>query len=147
MITVFYDGHCPLCATEMDMLREADSQGKLALEDIHASDFAQRYPEIDMEEADRILHGLDDKGQLILGLDVTVAAWLAVDKKRWLAALRWPLISWFADRVYLFFARYRKGISSLLMGAPSCSSNNACEVKTPKTKANCVRNTDEDAEF
>ena len=146
-ITVFYDWHSPLCTAEMDMLREADTQGKLALEDIHASDFSQRYPKIDRESADRVLHGLNDEGQLILGLDVTVAAWSAVGKKRWLAILRWPVVGWFADRVYLFFAKYRKGISSFLTGAPHCSSNDACQVNIQKTKPNCFRNADEDAEF
>jgi predicted DCC family thiol-disulfide oxidoreductase YuxK len=30
--------------------------------------------------------------------------------------LRWPIISWFADRAYNFFARHRYTISYLLTG-------------------------------
>ena len=50
MLTIFYDGHCPLCAAEMQTLQSLDTQKKLQLEDIHADSFSERFPYIDKVE-------------------------------------------------------------------------------------------------
>ena len=55
-LTIFYDGRCPLCATEMKQLRQLDDAAKLRLEDINRPDFKQRFPHINPVEADRVLH-------------------------------------------------------------------------------------------
>lgn len=136
-LTLFYDSYCPLCAQEMDELRRLDSRSqnpRLAFEDIHADDFQSRYPEIDPVAADRILHARYDDGRMIYGLDVTHQAWRLVGKKRWLALLRWPVLRWFADMGYRFFARNRYGISFLLTGRRRCepcgkSPANHCELR------------------
>ncbi|ETX10062.1 thiol-disulfide oxidoreductase [Marinomonas ushuaiensis DSM 15871] len=112
MLTIFYDGNCPLCTAEMDKLQRLDNQNQLILEDIHNIDFNERFPHIDPVQADRILHGQLQNGEIIKGLDVTCLAWKLVDKHKWIQILRWPLIRVFADFGYLFFARYRHSISS-----------------------------------
>ena len=119
-LTLFYDSYCPLCATEMKMLEELDVKRNLIFEDIHSENFETRFPSIDPEAADRILHGQFENGALIYGLDVTHQAWRAVGKKPWLAILRWPLIRWFADIAYLVFAKNRYSISWLLTGKKRC---------------------------
>lgn len=119
-LTLFYDSYCPLCAAEMDMLRDLDTNGNLSLVDIHDDDFATRFPTIDPVAADRVLHGLYDDGTMIYGLDVTHQAWRAVGKKPWLAMLRLPIIRWFADMGYLVFANNRYTISWLLTGKKRC---------------------------
>lgn len=121
-LTVFYDGHCPLCVVEMRQLRRLDVDGKLCLEDIHAADFSARYPDIDPTAADAILHGRYADGMLIFGLDVTHQAWACVGRKPWLAVLRWPLVRPLADRAYLLFARHRYRISWWLTGRRRCVS-------------------------
>ncbi|MCB5162714.1 thiol-disulfide oxidoreductase DCC family protein [Marinomonas algarum] len=120
MLTIFYDGHCPLCAAEMNTLRSLDTQKKLHLEDIHAENFSEAFPHIDPIEADRVLHGQLDDGRIIKGLDVTCLAWKLVGKHKWMQVLRWPVIRFFADKSYLFFARYRHQISSFVSGKPRC---------------------------
>lgn len=147
-ITIFYDSRCPLCAEEMKQLRKADVGGVLRLEDLHQHHFTQRFSQIDPQRAMAILHGLNSRGELVLGLDVTVMAWSAVGKHRWLAVLRWPGIRWFADKAYLFFAKHRQALSSLF-GKVSCSEG-SCYVPAKRNSTapkNCVRNVDEDAEF
>lgn len=146
--TVFYDGTCPLCSAEVDMLKNYDKEGRLNLENIHASDFSSRYPHIDVKAADRILHGQGPDGKVLLGLDVTAKAWKLVGKKPWIQVLRWPIIRWFADKTYLFFAKHRMRISSLLMGNQVCDlANSRAPAKRNKSTMNCVRSVDEDAEF
>jgi predicted DCC family thiol-disulfide oxidoreductase YuxK len=113
-LRIFYDSLCPLCSAEIKQLKALDTNDELAFEDIHAVDFIQRYPYVDQLRAYRILHGQLSNGDMIYGLDVTCLAWKTVGKHRWLAILRWPLIRWFTDMAYLFFARYRNTIASLL---------------------------------
>ncbi|WP_028021993.1 thiol-disulfide oxidoreductase DCC family protein [Enterovibrio calviensis] len=143
-LTVFYDGSCPLCVAEMDQLRALNTQNHLRFEDILAEDFQSRYPTIDPAAASNVLHGLlsdtdqlnDADGQLLLGLDVTHKAWSLVGKKRWIAVLRWPVIRWFADRAYLFFARNRYHISYLFTGKSRCEpcSKGACDLPRSSSK-------------
>jgi predicted DCC family thiol-disulfide oxidoreductase YuxK len=111
---------------EINQLRAYDICDQLSFEDIHAPDFVKRYPYIDHVKANRILHGQLSDGQMVYGLDVTCMAWKMVGKHGWLSVLRWPVIRWFADHAYLFFARYRNTISSLVTGKKSCQS---CKVK------------------
>lgn len=122
MLTIFYDGYCPLCTAEMNLLRDLDNQKKLILEDIHAADFSERFPHIDPIQADKILHGQLQNGEVIKGLEVTCLAWKLVGKHKWMQVLRWPVIRLFADLGYLFFARYRHSISSFVTGKPRCTS-------------------------
>ncbi|TNF35281.1 MAG: DUF393 domain-containing protein [Gammaproteobacteria bacterium] len=121
-LTLFYDAKCPLCLAEMQQLKACDMQGKLVFENIHAPDFKQRYPYIDPDYANRILHGQLESGKIIKGLDVTHMAWSMVGKHKWLAILRWPMVRKIADVVYLVFARHRYRISRLLTGKPRCDS-------------------------
>ena len=119
-LTIFYDGQCPLCMTEINQLKKLNHKSKLAFVNLHDEDFIQHYPHIDLVHAKRIIHGETDDGIILLGLDVTCTAWALVKKHRWLKLLRWPLVRNIADLVYLLFARYRHRISKLIMDKQAC---------------------------
>ena len=119
-LTIFYDGGCPLCVSEMRHLSQLDREQKIRLENIYADDFSQRFPHINQQQADRILHGQLASGELIYALDVTYEAWSLVGKRHWVAPLRWPLVKQVAHLFYLVFARYRAPISKLLTGSDRC---------------------------
>lgn len=106
-LTVFHDGQCPLCRMEIQALKKRDQHNRLRFEDIHAADFVKRYPHISRERADERLHGQLADGQMLYGLDVTVAAWQRVGSHRWLAITRLPILRQITDLVYLGFARIR----------------------------------------
>ena len=55
-LTMYFDGICPLCVAEVKQLRTLDADGNLRFEDIHAQDFINRYPHINREAANRVLH-------------------------------------------------------------------------------------------
>jgi predicted DCC family thiol-disulfide oxidoreductase YuxK len=129
ILTIFYDSYCPLCSAEINQLKAYDSDNQLSFEDIHAVDFVQRYPYVDKLKANKLLHGQLNNGGMIYGLDVTCMAWKTVGKHRWLSILRWPVIRWFADLAYLFFARHRNRISSLLTGNKKDIECKSCKVK------------------
>ena len=126
-LTIFYDGRCALCAKEIKSLKELDRNNRITFADIFAHDFAKNYASVNVEEANRVLHGMKDTGELIYGLDVTVLAWTLVGKGKWVAPLRWPIVKQIADVVYIFFARNREQISRLIM--PS-STVTKCEFKS-----------------
>ena len=129
-LKIFYDGLCPLCSAEINQLRAYDINNQLAFEDIHAADFGKRYPDIDQVRANRVLHGQVADGDLIYGLDVTCMAWKTVGKHRWLSVLRWPGIRWFADLVYLFFARHRNLIAGFFGGNGTNLECQSCKIRS-----------------
>ena len=124
ILTIYYDGHCPLCMKEMLLLKRHDNKKTILFIDLHNDNFSKEYPHINTSEAIRILHGQLNTGELLLGLDVTCKAWSLVGKHKWLAILRWPLIRTVADLIYRVFARYRSKISYLLTGNKTCNSCN-----------------------
>ncbi|MGF1832354.1 thiol-disulfide oxidoreductase DCC family protein [Photobacterium sanguinicancri] len=120
-LTVFYDGTCPLCSKEMAALAARDKQHFIQTVDIYSDAFSA-YPQIDANAANTVLHALDDKGQLLLGLDVTHRAWQIVGRGWLYAPLRWPLIKPLADRFYLYFAKNRYRFSYWFTGKSRCDS-------------------------
>ena len=114
ILTIYYDAHCPLCLAEMQQLKSYDKNESINFVNLHAENFSERHPHINRKKAMKILHGQLHTGELLLGLDVTCKAWNLVGKHKWLVIVRWPVISIFADAAYLFFARYRNRISSLV---------------------------------
>ena len=120
-LIIFYDGGCPLCVKEMRHLKRLDKEGRIQFENVNEPDFSQRYPQVDVAKANQYLHGQVSSGDMIYGLDVTHEAWSLVGKGWIIAPLRWPIIRWFADKTYLFFARNRNRISKLLTGKERCA--------------------------
>ncbi|KKN34044.1 hypothetical protein LCGC14_0797660 [marine sediment metagenome] len=121
ILTVFYDGHCPLCVKEIKALKSYDVNNKLSLIDLNMDNFYSVYPHIDITAAQKKLHGQLADGTMLYGLDVSILAWKTVEKHQWLTVLHWPLIKPVANMAYRFFARYRHQIAFLLTGKKRCS--------------------------
>lgn len=113
MLTIFYDGNCPMCTTEMQHLKKNDPDNLISLVDIHQKYFEVLYPTVNFVDAMRILHG-HYNGQLLLGLEVTHRAWTLVGKGFWVAPLNWPVFKTMSHWLYLAIANYRHQISSCL---------------------------------
>lgn len=119
-VRLFYDGLCPLCRMEIEHLRKLNTAGNLELQDINAQDFSERFPHIDPQAANAMLHAEYADGTMVYGVDATCAAWHAVGKGHWFAFLRWPLIKPVADFFYRIFARHRHRISAWVTRQPRC---------------------------
>lgn len=126
-LTIFYDGTCPICAREMQALKQRDKENLIKLVDIYSDEFSL-YPHIDANKASTILHALDQDQKLLLGLDVTHRAWQLVGKGWLYAPLRWPGIKLLADWCYIKFANNRYTISKWLTGRRKCD-NGQCSKK------------------
>lgn len=121
--TLFYDGACPLCAREIAHLKRLDTQQHIKFEDVNQTHFSTRYPWLPREQALQILHGRTGDGEIVRGLDVTVAAWSLVGRKHWVAWLRWPLIKPLTDFAYRLFAKHRHLVARLLTRDKTCQCN------------------------
>lgn len=119
-LTVFYDATCPLCVKEMKALGKHDELERIKTVDIFSQE-VKDYPQIDPQRASDILHAIDEKGTLLLGLDAAHRAWQLVGRGWLYAPLRWRGVKPVADWLYLQFARHRYLISRLLTGQSRCN--------------------------
>jgi predicted DCC family thiol-disulfide oxidoreductase YuxK len=123
MLTIFYDGQCPMCSTEIRHLKKYDKDNLIKAVDIHKKDFASLYPEINFHQAMQILHATY-QGKLLLGLEVTHRAWTLVGKGFWVAPLNWPGMKTVSHWGYLGLAKYRHQISACLTKLPGIKTDN-----------------------
>ena len=134
ILTVFYDGYCPLCSLEMHKLKQADDKNLINLVNLHQDGFHTHYPYIQFNKAMAILHG-EYQGQILLVLDVTHRAWTLVGRGMWVAPLQWPVIKQISHACYLLVAKYRHPISNFLHRRFGLG-NSTCEQGTCYGKAN-----------
>lgn len=120
LLTLFYDGTCPLCVKEMNAIHKKDKLKQIKTVDINGRDFVA-YPHVDYDRANAILHGFDAQGRLLLGLDAAYQAWALLGRGWMYAPLRWPVIRPMADKAYLVFARNRYRISKWFTGKEKCN--------------------------
>ncbi|REL25823.1 DUF393 domain-containing protein [Thalassotalea euphylliae] len=131
-LILFYDGNCPLCLREINALAKRDTQGNIQFEDLHQSDFGNRFPDINRFHALQIIHAKLG-AEVITGVDVIYHAWRLVGKERWVRPLTWPLINPLAKLGYRIFAKYRHPISRLY--AKLTQQSEQCNSCTRETKS------------
>ena len=115
--TLYYDGQCPLCVSEMDRLRRLKGP-ELSLRDIHALDTELDHDvdthtaatcNTDRPDRDtllRVLH-LERDGVFLTGVDANVAAWQHT-RFGWLWRwMTWPLLRPVVEIAYNRWARWR----------------------------------------
>jgi predicted DCC family thiol-disulfide oxidoreductase YuxK len=105
--TLFYDGRCPLCASEIEQLRKTRGPA-LKLVDIHQMPEGDDTPTKD--QLLRVLHLRRADGSWLTSADANVVAWEGTLHGKLLSVLRWPLLRHLADGVYALWAlwRYRR---------------------------------------
>lgn len=137
-LTIFYDACCPLCVAEMKKLARLDKNQNLSLINIHSPSDMANYPNVDVTLANQYLHAINHKGQMLFGLDVTLAAWQIVDKGWLVHPLKWRWLRFFADPFYMWFAKHRFTLSRILTGKRRCE---ACEI-IPQPKRDTTQGAD-----
>ena len=119
-LAVFYDASCPMCASEMQALKERDREAKLELVDCSAPDFDETVlAGTGITRADLMarIHARDAHGRWLVALDVFEATYRAAGLER--AARLWgargtrPVL----DPLYRWVARRRQLLSRLGAGS------------------------------
>lgn len=113
-LTLYFDGACPFCRTEMVRVSGWDTAGRLAFVDIAAPGFDPAELGLTMADLGREVVSRTATGELLIGIDTIWTAYALVGRA-WLA---WPLrvpglrcvLAW----LYRGFARHRYLFSRLL---------------------------------
>ncbi|MEM6329425.1 MAG: DUF393 domain-containing protein [Planctomycetota bacterium] len=106
-VEVFFDGDCPLCLREINMLRRMDKAEKIRFTDIAAEGFDTAAVGIDMPTLMAEIHGRLPTGEIITGVEVFRRLYSAVGLGWAVAPTRWPGVRQVLDIAYRFFAKYR----------------------------------------
>ena len=104
--TLYYDGACPVCSTEIDKLAKF-SKGRIILKNIHelGSDEARPNKELLLSR----LHLKTADGKWITGLKANIRAWHHTPFGYLWRMLDWPLINLVSHRCYEYWLRRRNG--------------------------------------
>lgn len=103
---VFFDGDCPLCKREINMIRRKDKHHRLILTDISATDF--RPPEgFTLDELMRSIHGKMPTGEYVLGVEVFRQIYRRLGFARTVRFSQTPGIGTLLNAGYFAFAKLR----------------------------------------
>lgn len=107
-IKILFDGECPLCRREIDLLARIDGgRNRLAFEDISSDEFdAARYG-LEIRAVHERIHGVLADGRVVEGVEVFRRAYSAIGLGWLVAPTRWPILRQLADVLYRWFARNR----------------------------------------
>jgi len=113
-LTLFYDGACPLCQAEIVFLSGRNQSNLLGFVDINSAQFDPQKVGVSCEDALAAMYGQFASGKLIQGVAVFPEAYRRAKLPRmaWFFSIK--LLQPFLKLAYLFFARNRHAISSLL---------------------------------
>ena len=107
-IEVFFDGDCPLCLREVNLLRKLDKESqRIRFTDIQAADFVPASVGLTFPDLMRRIHGRLPTGELVEGAEVFRRLYAAVGFRRAVAVSRWPGVSQLVDAGYSLFAKNR----------------------------------------
>lgn len=111
-IEVFFDGDCPLCRREINVLRRWDRREKIRFTDISSPDFQAAAVGLTDETLMAQMHGRLADGTWLRGVEVFRRMYAAVGFGPLVLLSRLPLVSQVLDWAYAVFARNRWRLTS-----------------------------------
>ncbi len=106
-IEVFYDGGCPLCLREINLLKRWDRLGKIKFTNLDDPAFLSIPIDKTYDELMAQMHGRLPDGTWIQGVEVFRRLYAAVGFGPLVWLSRWPIISQLLDLGYVMFAKNR----------------------------------------
>lgn len=128
-LTLYFDGDCPLCAREIQLLRRRADPQRLQLVDISVDDFNASAVGHSKEALQNRLHACFADGQWVTGLDATLWSWRAAGLDRWATPLTWKPLRPLLELGYRVFCRLRPHLNWIPHpeGSRRCSDNQ-CDI-------------------
>jgi predicted DCC family thiol-disulfide oxidoreductase YuxK len=110
-LTVFFDGSCPLCRSEIGLYRTCAGADRVAFVDVAAAEAGNVASCLDKTSALARFHVQTADGQLHSGAAGFAQLWLTLPGWRWLGRITMlPGIRTFAEAAYRGFLYIRPGI-------------------------------------
>ncbi|MEC8861802.1 MAG: DUF393 domain-containing protein [Planctomycetota bacterium] len=106
-VEVFFDGDCPLCRREIDLLKWMDRRRRIRFTDIAAKGFSPEQHGKTMDDLMAEIHGRMPDGRWIVGVEVFRQLYRALGLGVFVGITRVPGISHSLDLAYQFFAKRR----------------------------------------
>jgi predicted DCC family thiol-disulfide oxidoreductase YuxK len=106
-VEVFYDGDCPLCVREIDMLRHRDRHERIRFTNIAANGFDAGSVGVSPKALMARIHGRLPDGTMIDGVEVFRRLYAAVGFEHAVRLSRLPGFAPILDAVYDAFAKRR----------------------------------------
>jgi predicted DCC family thiol-disulfide oxidoreductase YuxK len=116
-LTLLYDGGCPLCVREVNLLKRRDharngDRPQLAFVDIDRPDYdPSTYSGISYREAMGRIHAITAEGEVLRDVAVFQRAYALIGLGWLYAPTRWPLVRPLADAAYGLWAAGRLRIT------------------------------------
>jgi predicted DCC family thiol-disulfide oxidoreductase YuxK len=108
MIKVFYDGKCNLCSNEINYYRRIARSGIFDWQDITLLNSHFIKTGIKTSDALKMLHVIDNKNILHIGVDAFIVIWNNLSYWRIIArVVSMPIIRQIANIAYRLFANWR----------------------------------------
>lgn len=123
-VEVFYDGACPLCLREINMLRRRDHRRRVRFTDIAADGFDAEAVGVTWGALMRRIHGRLPDGTLIEGVEVFRRLYAAVGFALLVKLSRAPVVSQLLDLAYKLFAKNRLRLTGRC-AADACRAEHA----------------------
>lgn len=124
-IEMFFDGACPLCKREVDLIRRRDHDQKIVFTDISAPDFEAEALGKSHDELMAEIHGRLPDGTWLRGVEVFRRVYEAIGFRSLVRLSRLPGISLALDVGYGLFARNR-----LRLTGRCDSTSESCELSS-----------------
>ena len=113
--TVYYDGSCPLCSTEVSFYRKREGAQAITFVDVSDAEQRTNLGDLDSEQAMRRFHVRDANGTLHSGARGFFLLWRQLPAFRWLAYLgRLPGVTSLAEGLYRLFLKVRPTLSAMM---------------------------------
>ena len=114
-LTIFHDDSCVICRTEMARFYSIYSADMDLIALSHGADELEQHG-IKLEDALTLMHVIDEKGKLHIGMDAIRLMYrrLGKPKTAWFTSL--PVLCGFFDWLYPIFARHRYKMPVWLLG-------------------------------
>ena len=113
--TVYYDGSCPLCSTEISFYRKREGAQAITFVDVSDAEQRTNLGDLDSEQAMRRFHVRDANGTLHSGARGFFFLWRQLPAFRWLGYLGWlPGVTSLAEGFYRLFLKVRPTISAMM---------------------------------
>ena len=125
---VFFDGQCPLCKREIDMVRRKDKLGRLRLTDISTAEY-QTLTGKDIVEMMKEIHGRYADGTFVTGVEVFREIYRRIGFGWLVSVSRLPILKPLLDIAYRMFAyfRFRHASARMKRNGIDCQQ---CQIET-----------------